>query len=214
MKGIKAVGFVPTKGGNFQFKWKACPKCGSTAPPPENGRCLWSECNFHEGSGEIYGKVMLCGSVRFETVFFYLERLLTFKGFTVFIPYLDGFHNKGGYSTKEWEYLLKHMFNKIAVVDAIFVVNDKVDPSDLYGYIGNHTAQEIIYATITLSDPPKGDEGWIYPVKSLYPLNLARVLSEIKDIEDHWESLKIKLTERQQKNLAALEEDLERVFND
>lgn len=83
--------------------------------------------------------IFLIGSTKYRDEFFRLEKDLTFKGYTILIPYVDGLMNKENYSKDQWEYLMGSAFQKIRIADIIFVVNKD-------GYIGDHTAREVEFA--------------------------------------------------------------------
>lgn len=85
---------------------------------------------------EKYKVVTLCGSVKFKSEFFALQKQLTMSGFIVLMPnFLDDVEY-----TRELKDMLSNMHKqKIAMSDEIFIVNKN-------GYIGDSTKSEIEFA--------------------------------------------------------------------
>jgi hypothetical protein len=175
----KEGNIVRYRDGEMSLTWKNCPKCRRHLFS-QRDRCLWNDCNWNIKKREVLGSLMLVGSMSFVDLFYELEKHLTFMGFTVFMPYIDGMRNKKVYLTMKgaWEYLQLHMFNKLDKVDYIFIVNDKMDISDKFGYIGKSTTEEILYTLMTKLKEGEDRMDWYKYINSLYPLPWDDIFSQ------------------------------------
>jgi len=171
-----------------------CPKCESHIQMAsferfeKTKKCIWNDCDFSINSNYIVGSIMLIGSMRFSKIFFELERQLTFMGYNVILPFVDGMFNKKKYKN-EWEYLLIHMLKKIDLVQGVFVVNNIDEDEDynekemkIKGYIGNHTKEEILYIILTKSNLQEKD--WWKYINSIYPINFREILLQKEYVEE------------------------------
>jgi len=167
---------IEMNNGEIKVLMEHCPKCESILDKYEPNRCKWVDCNWNIKREEIIGSVLLIGSMRFNKLFFELEKQLTFFGYNIIMPYIDGIYNKSNYSKEQWNYLELHILKKIDLVDAVFVINDKMDVSDEEGYIGEHTKEEILYTILTKSN--SNYEDWWKYIGKIYKIDVYKILEK------------------------------------
>ena len=191
---------VEIKDGVLNAKLTHCPRCeDGFVMNKEYEKCVWMDCHWRMDGQEVIGSIMLIGSMQFGKLFLELEKQLTFRGYNVILPYIDGLlskinelqlPSKSNYNEKQWEYLELYMLKRIDMVEGVFVVNDKMEIGDQEGYIGAHTKEELLYTVLTKSSLNEKD--WWKYIGSIYKIDYDKIFTKdyarekIKKWNDLW----------------------------